>query len=214
MSISKTQEAYSIIKAKIISGELAPKSDISEEALQAELNVSRTPIREALQLLQKDGFVDIYPRKGIIVTGISLDLLNQIYDIRLVLEPFAAKRALGRISDSFLIKSKEKFLKIWPDDASVAEVEKYYTELDYAFHAAIHKYADNRFISDVTTLVSEHEKRVRHITFDIQTNKCCISEHIDIIDAFLDRDLDRLLTAVTTHVEHARKNVFSQILHI
>lgn len=69
---SKADEAYNIIKEKIVNLQLQPSADISEEKLIQELNISRTPIREALQKLAKDGFVIVYPRKGTIVADITL----------------------------------------------------------------------------------------------------------------------------------------------
>lgn len=68
---AKSDIAYEIIKEKIIKGELQPLSDISEEALQQELNISRTPIREAIQKLSKEGFVYIYARKGTLVSPVN-----------------------------------------------------------------------------------------------------------------------------------------------
>ena len=81
---SKADEAYNIIKNKIINLELRPLSDLSEEAFQRELGISRTPIREAIQRLAKEGFVRIYSRKATIVSDITLDLINSVYEVRLL----------------------------------------------------------------------------------------------------------------------------------
>lgn len=93
---SKAEEAYEIIKRKIIMLEMRPTSDISEEALIQELNISRTPIREAIQRLAKDRFVIIYPRKGTIVSDISIDLINCVYEVRLLNEPIWRGRRWSR----------------------------------------------------------------------------------------------------------------------
>lgn len=91
----KAQIAYNIIKDKILKGELPPLSDISEESLQDELDISRTPVREAIQKLKKEGFVYIYSRKGTIVSDITVDLTKSIYEVRALNEPYAARCACG-----------------------------------------------------------------------------------------------------------------------
>ncbi len=74
----KFSNAYEYIKNKIILGEYLPLQDISDMELQKELGMSRTPIREAIQRLEKDSFVKIYPRKGTLVGEIDYNLVNAI----------------------------------------------------------------------------------------------------------------------------------------
>ena len=99
---SKAEEAYQIIKHKIIMLEMRPTSDVSEEELIQELGISRTPIREAIQRLAKDRFVIIYPRKGTIVADISMDLINCISEVRLLNEPYMARETVMQTMDFFL----------------------------------------------------------------------------------------------------------------
>lgn len=89
---SKSDYAYREIKNKIIQGELAPLSDIVEERFQEELNISRTPIREAVQRLNKEGFVYIYARKGTIVSPINVEMIYSVYQARLLNEPYLSKK--------------------------------------------------------------------------------------------------------------------------
>ena len=79
MILGKTDSAYDYIKEKIISGEYPPMSDLSEDKLQKELNISRTPVREAILRLEKEDFVYVYPRKGTIITDVTQDLIDDIY---------------------------------------------------------------------------------------------------------------------------------------
>ena len=85
--MGKTDYAYEYIKGKIISGEYPPLSDISEDTLQKELEVSRTPVREAILRLEKEDLVHVYPRKGTIVSAITLDLIEDVYGVRELIEP-------------------------------------------------------------------------------------------------------------------------------
>ena len=75
-------QAYNTIKDKIIRCEYAPNELISEEALREELGVSRTPIRDALSRLEQEGLLTILPKKGIMVSGLSLGEINGIFENR------------------------------------------------------------------------------------------------------------------------------------
>lgn len=209
MTRSKTEEAYLLIKEKIISGELAPGKDIFEESLQKELGVSRTPIREATQLLQKEGFVNVFPRKGIIVTDITISLLNELFDVRALNEPYIARMCVGRVPDSFWLDLKARFLNR-PGGYTFEQLEKYYSGLDEEFHNSQLNYCSNRFIIDTMHIISDHEKRIRRLTFNLRNNDdFCVNEHVEMIDLFLQREPAKLAAAAYAHVESARKLVFS-----
>lgn len=210
MVSSKTTEAYKLIKEKIISGEFAPNTDISEEALQKLLEVSRTPVREALQILQKEGFVDVYPRKGIIVTEITVGLLNEIFDARFLMEPYIAQKACGNLPEKSLHSLRERFLNP-PEGLGILEQEEYYSKLDTEFHASQLPYCPNRFIRDTMRVVADHEKRIRRLAFNPQDNDYCITEHVEMIDQFLEGNSEALAVSVAAHVEHAKRNVFSAL---
>lgn len=214
MAQSKTDFAYKVIKEKILSGELPPPTTISEEALQAELKISRTPIREALRTLRKEGFVEIYPRKGIIVAPISLDLLKDIYDVRLAIEPIVARRACGKIPDEVLHKFKDKLINPPKSLVQDAELSRYYNTLDSELHRALSKYAQNRFFTESMALVADHERRIRNMTFNPATNDVVTAEHLAMIDALLARDEQTLAELATHHVENAKKKAFYRILDL
>ncbi len=111
MKQGKTDLAYRIIKGKILSGELKALSDISEDRLQEELNISRTPIREALQKLEQEKLVYIYPRKGIIVSGVTVELLNEVYEMRELIEPFVAKSVCRKLPEDWLLNMKQRLVE-------------------------------------------------------------------------------------------------------
>ncbi|MEA4932603.1 MAG: GntR family transcriptional regulator [Lawsonibacter sp.] len=212
MAQSKTDYAYKIIKEKILSGEMAPASSISEETLQAELKISRTPIREALRTLKKESFVEIYPRKGIIVAPISLDLLRDIYDVRLAIEPIVTSRACGKIPRETLLKFKNQLTCPPKSITDERELSLYYNTLDADFHQALQQYAQNRFFTESMSLVSDHERRIRNMTFNSATNDMVIQEHLSMIDALLEGDADKLAQLATDHVRNAREKAFRRIL--
>lgn len=99
--MAKTQradEAYTELRSRIVRRELLPGTRLSELSLSKSLDVSRTPIREALRRLQAEGFVVFFPSRGFVVNSLSLDDINQIYTIRIPLEGIAGRLATPNLS--------------------------------------------------------------------------------------------------------------------
>ena len=200
---SKADDAYRIIKDKIVTLQLKP-SDISEDELIKELNISRTPIREAIQKLAKDRFVIVYPRKGTVVSEISLDLINSIYEVRLLNEPHMARNACMRVSDEWLRMLKKGFLDFKGKEDLLA-----YIDLDYELHKGLTSYTNNIFLKNMFSVVNDHNHRIR-----IQTSKRnrdyqrSVQEHLLILEAMERRDEDAVEQAVRDHVLTAKQEAF------
>lgn len=200
----KKAHAYEIIKAKIIDGTLPPLMDVSEDDLQRELEISRTPIREALQKLQKEGFVYIYPRKGTIVSEITQDLIREIYQMRMLNEAFITKEASHLIPREWLLEIKEKLLS--PPKLPRLEMRNHYMLIDRELHVKFSQYCDNRFLENIMSVVYDHNHRIRLKVSnpDGVNADHSIAEHVDIIDAVLEQDLEHIDQAVMTHLTRSR----------
>ena len=202
---SKADEAYNIIKEMIVNLQLQPSADISEEKLIQELNISRTPIREALQKLAKDGFVIVYPRKGTIVADITLDLINSIYEIRILNEPHMSRIACMKIHDEWIQRMKAGFLSFGEQDVDIAG----YIRLDYELHTELTRHTNNIFLKNLFKVVNDHNHRIR-----IQTSRRndvygrSIQEHLEIIKALEGRNEAAVEEAVRTHILTAKREAF------
>lgn len=205
---SKSDYAYKKVKEKIIRGELPPLSDIVEERLQEELEVSRTPIREALQRLNKEGFVYVYARKGTIVAGIDMNLIHSVYEARLLNEPYLSRNVCDDVPEEWLQRLR-KALTSCPYDINDPEYRNYYIRLDSELHSTILSYSKNQFLNEAMKVVCDHSERIR-----IRTSRRneeyerSIREHIVIVDAFLERDPDKIEAVTRAHIETARKEAF------
>ena len=212
MNNVKTDIAYSEIKHKIIHWELAPLSDISEDALQKELDISRTPIREAIKRLEQEGFVYIYPRKGTIVSEITSNLIKSVFEIREVNEPYIFKKNIDKIPRQWLIEMKNIFLKA-PKNLDCNKIKRYYIDLDRNLHTTVIKSSDNVFLVNMLMIIYDHDQRIR---INISTNDLnyenTIQEHIDIIDAMLLRDIDKVEKIVTKHIRQAKDTAIKNLL--
>ena len=109
-----SDKAYYLIRQRIITLELPPMSPIDEQALMEELQLGRTPIREALQRLAAENLVSIVPRRGMFVADISLTDLQQVFELRMMLEGFCARLAAQRPSGSWQPCSDEAPDRPWP----------------------------------------------------------------------------------------------------
>src|SRR5882757_1831074 len=97
--ISLAEKAYHAIRNLIVSLQLAPGAVIDERELMEGLGIGRTPVREALRRLAHEGLVEVYPRRGMFVTGVDVRELARLSEVRAVLEPEAARLAATRATD-------------------------------------------------------------------------------------------------------------------
>lgn len=205
---SKAEEAYQIIKEKIINLELKPLSDISEDKIQHELGISRTPVREAIQRLAKEEFVKIYSRKATIVSDVTLDLINSIYEIRLLNEPYLAKRSCYHIPDEKIQELTEGFLKL-KDNCDGWENRRYYITLDKELHDNLTCFSNNNFLNNTFVTVNDHSQRIRILTSSRNRDyEVSIRQHLDILDALSKRNEAQLEESVREHILHAKGEAF------
>ena len=97
---SLSDKAYHAIRGLIVSLELAPGAVIDERELIERLEIGRTPVREALRRLAQERLVEVYPRRGMFVTGVDVRELARLSEVRVVLEPEAARLAAERANEA------------------------------------------------------------------------------------------------------------------
>jgi DNA-binding GntR family transcriptional regulator len=136
---SSSDRAYKTMKARLRRREYQPGQFLSESLLAKELDMSRTPVREAVQRLAQEGVLNVIPKRGIMVSTLSLDDVEEVYAIREVLEGLAAGISAARAGDEDVTRLRailERTVNA-PDD-----VEQL-TELDHEFHAEIARQSSN-----------------------------------------------------------------------
>ncbi len=212
-AVSKSGVAYEAIKEKILEGFLQPHEDIREEELQHELSLSRTPIREACQRLAKEGFLQIYPGKGMFVTDITTDLIRDIYQMRLLNEPFIVQQAC-RLADGLgWLRELRRKIAEPPEHADERELRRYYITLDRELHDRFLQGCRNRFLLTSMSNVLDHNHRIRiKVSRPYDPDDRSIREHLEIIDAFLARDEVAVGQKVLAHIEASRQITFKYFL--
>ena len=201
--MGKTDYAYEYVKAKIINGEYPPLSDISEDTLQKEMNVSRTPVREAILRLEKEDFVYVYPRKGTIVTAVTLDLIEDIYGVRELVEPPMVLSAMHQMKKEVLLDLRRRFLEV-PEGLSDKELRRYYIDLDTELHSTIVAGCPNRYLRRLLNNISDQNLRLRIISSHPTEGEGSIEEHLEIIDLLLAGDKEKLEKILRHHLQESK----------
>ncbi len=192
--------AYTYIKNKIVNCEYQPNAFINEEMIAAEINVSRTPIREALMRLEQEQLVNIMPKKGIIVCPLTPDLITSIFETRLLLEPFILEN-YGMYVD---INELLRFKKLYEGEYRKSKIE---FEIDDDFHSLLYHASKNTYL--IKTLENTHfqNQRIRvYSGIKVFRVPNTYDEHIQIINALLTKDYKLAATRMREHILKSRKN--------
>lgn len=189
-------KAYEIIREKIINCELAPGSVINESALIEEIGASRTPIREALNKLEQENLVTIIPKKCIIVRGITVDDLAEVFDARALIEPQILLQYGDRVS-----------MKFWEDyyqRCKAATDTQEMIRLDEEFHDKLYEVCDNRYLREVMNMVRGMDHRNRVYKSNDERVAEGIQEHIAIVDKILEKDYYSASSCLYNHLKIAK----------
>ena len=189
--------AISELRRAILTGVLAPGDRIKPEQLAATLGVSRMPVRQALTLLEREGLVKTDRWRGTIVTRLDAELLQNIYDLREIIESSVAATVAQKPFNS---KPVRQLIASGREVASGADIMQM-IDLDLRFHTMLYDAFGNRVLSDVMVGLWDHVRRVIHAAVVIEGYRNEIwDEHEAIIDAIDDRDPDRAAALSRGHI--------------
>jgi DNA-binding GntR family transcriptional regulator len=206
--VTLRKKAYQILKQKIISGVLAPGSLLSESELAVSIGVSKTPIREALSQLEYDKLVSPIPRKGYLVTTITLRDIQEIFEIRLILERAATVLAAERITDDE-IASLERYLDL-NFDPSEQESFYEYIQSNKEFHLEIARASHNSRLIEHLVRVFIDAQRLQYMDLSIgESSWAWQRDHERIIEALRKHDKAAAAVAVEEALEEARTRLLS-----
>lgn len=198
---SLKQLVYENLQNMIIRGDLEPGSKLTEDELAQSMNISRAPIREALNMLERDGFTKIIPRKGAIVAEVTVKDARDIWKCRLALEPFAAKEALPNIPRQEIEAAMAHLEDLENNPYSFEN----YVDSDLEVHALYCKHLDNEYLKSILNNLKAHSIRVRWIKEAKNSRSLnsytSIQEHKAIVEAFLSGDADLVFQRVQEHLQ-------------
>jgi DNA-binding GntR family transcriptional regulator len=208
--LSLKDRVYQNIKLQIIRGNLKPGSRLPEEELSKAMNISRAPIREAFNRLEKEGFVTITPRKGAAVSKITAQAIEDIFEIRETLESLVVKKSIGKISIIKLEKVGEDFKKFLNKPTN-AENCIQYLALDKKFHDLLSQNCGNKKLIELLANLQEQIHWLRNISLKRITFAGSVREHLAIIEALKKNDEELILEALIQHLERAKESSLEEV---
>jgi len=208
--LSLKDRVYQNIKFQIMIGMLKPGTRLLEEELSKAMNISRAPIREAFNRLEKEGFVTIIPRKGAAVSKITAQAIEDIFEIRESLESLAVKKSIGKISIEKLEKVGESFKKFIDKTANAENCLKYLA-LDKKFHDLLSQNCGNKKLIELLANLQEQIHWLRNISLKRVTFSGSVQEHLAIIGALKKNDGELINKALLQHLERAKRSSLEEI---
>lgn len=218
MKVSLKQQAYQTIRTKILNCEYAPNSYLNEEQLCKEINVSRTPIRDALSRLEQENLIKILPKKGVVVAPLNINEINMIYETRILLEPYILATYGNRIDDNHfnelknIISESDSLIKLITTFSS-ADLSKIH-ELDDAFHKLIVCSSENPYFIQCYKNMSAQNTRLRILSGNLNKDRLEKTqiEHIEIANEIIKRNYKKAADTLEAHLMASKDAAFNVIL--
>ena len=205
-------QVYARLKSELHDFIRVPGDRFSEAEIGQRIGVSRTPVREALFRLRNEGFLDVESKAGWFVKPIDFARLDQLYDLRVVLELDALAKLVARREDP---PALEALKAAWLLPPALRPADgKTVGALDEAFHATLVSAAGNAEIAKVHQDVTERIRIVRRLDFTRADRiEATYQEHAKILRAVIQRKLDAARMLLRAHIEQSKVEVRKISLH-
>ena len=203
---SLREKVFRVIREGILEGKYKPGEALREATIAKELNVSRTPVREAIRQLELEGLVQSIPNKETVVRGVSEEDVQDIFMIRSRLEGMAARLAAERITPEELEELKE-----------VLELTEFYVtkndlvhigELDHRFHDMIYKATKSKILKQMLSDFHTYVQKTRMESIATPGRAICLlKEHTAIFEAVKNKDGQKAEELTNRHINEVSKNM-------
>lgn len=201
-NISRGETAYQRLKDAIRTGNLRPGTRIREVEIAERFGISRTPAREAIRRLESDGLISFVPRHGAVISRLDHQETMELYDLREILEGSAAAFAARHASPAEI----EELEELIASEPSRSDHPDQMADINRVFHSALYRAAHNRFLErallglrDSMALLGGTSLRVAG------RQETAHSEHVAIVSAIAQRDLDSAEQAARNHIRNAQR---------
>ena len=200
---------YEELKRQILVGEIAPGTRMMEVELAEDMGVSRTPVREAIRKLEKEGLVTIEPRRGAYASDISIKDMVDVLEVHQMLEGMAASMAAQKVTEEEKLDFVEanSAYKNAVKKGNIEEIIRY----DELFHQLIVSYSGNKTLNQLLSQVQELALRFRYIYYDdFSRYENMPVEHEEIEEAIISGDTQKAKVVAEEHVERLKKFVIDE----
>jgi DNA-binding GntR family transcriptional regulator len=209
-NLSLVNQAYKELKRVILEHQISLGGKLNEGEFAAALGISKTPVREAVNRLEKEGLVEILPQRGAFVVQFSEKDIFELFLIRENLEGLAARLAAERINEENLVKL-ESYIQGFKEPFAEKEIQRYAKE-DFKFHQNIVMLSDSQRLIKLISTLYDHIRMFRLTTIGLSDRmKVSLEEHHLIVEALRVRDAEGSDQRVRQHIRHVREGVMENI---
>jgi len=193
---SQSNAAYAILKQRIMTGEFSPSDTLREIDIAKQMNMSRTPVREAVKRLEDEGMLTRVPRKGLTVTTLDQTSITELYGFREILECGAARLA-ARYADDMEIENMRAILE---ESRSHGDPVR----SNYEFHQALYAASHNQFlVKAMNSLIDSTALLGQSTLAHTGRPELALQEHLALFDAIEKRDEKRAEACAREHIRQA-----------
>ena len=194
------------LRDAIVAGRLKPGERIRERELVALLGVSRSPLREAIRILETEGLITSLPHRGARVSELSASDLKDMLDVRIMLETFAAGLAVERLDERMLEDMEDQVKRARSAGRRVDIAANF--ELGLEFHDLLVRACGNRKVAQLHENLKQHQRRYQHFAFaKVGRDIRALDEHAEILAALRRRDLRAVQRGIRAHLERFRDEI-------
>lgn len=197
---SLSEIAYRHIEEMIVMQELAPGTMVSEAELGEQLNCGRTPIREALLRLKLEGYIDVHPRRGALVT--SVDILRQLelLEVRRPLEELVARLAARRSTKEE--RDNFRLLMAQIRQAAANKDQRSFYEANKAIHVALESATHNQVLAKTASSIHAHSRRFWYAHISEDQLESAAESHAKVVGAVIEGDADAAAAAAVSLIDY------------
>ena len=203
---SLVRQVHEVLREEIMRLRLRPGEKVRVDALATTLGVSRTPVRDALNLLVEEGLVELRPRVGYFVVRLTPRDVVEISEVRKIIETYALQQALPDFTDQEILAMEEELLSLMslPPTQQAAAFER----VDRQFHLLLIERSGNRHLGEVAQRIHAFVEMMRHLNVRVPQ---AIAEHLRIVRAMKRRDAEDASRLLAEHIDNVREVILSQM---
>ena len=205
-----TENVYNSLKDDILSSRIKPGERLTELQLADKYNVSRAPVRDAIIRLKQEGLIFVKPQIGTVVSPISLKKAEDVLQVRLLIEPYAAEVAVQKIDSAGLEKLEFAYFKFQKRKTDPEEAQDSFFDLDSELHKTVREWCGNTEIRRILEMYRNEIDRIRIYSSETVSPLRWVpseEEMEELYEAFRKRIPEKANTSMYKHLSHILENI-------
>ncbi|MCK2183012.1 GntR family transcriptional regulator [Halomonas getboli] len=191
------------LRRRILGGEFKGGTQLRQDALAKDYDVSRIPVREALLTLESEGLVEFHAHRGAFTTELSVPKIRELFELRILLESYILRHAINKLTEADLKKAEDILHKYDQALNSGGEIDNW-SEYNYAFHLALYEPAGlPETISLISQLNTKSDRYIRMQLLYTQEIEKAEREHHTLLDLARQGQADQACELLKTHIQEA-----------